>query len=198
MIGTLRYLCNTRSHLAYSVGIVRKFMGKTFASYFALVRDFWDTLKVRLDAEFKILQWREVEVVNCSITLTQTGVDIKMIENPVLDIYIYEETPFSWCYKKKSVVVLSSCETGYIVVSMFTCKTICLMKELYNKENEVVKLVIGNVSAINLANNQIAHGRSKHILWVKENWIWGIATTVSEVGGFEWRIDSLVLKVFLT
>lgn len=38
-----------------------------------------------------------------------------------------------------------------------------LLKELCTKENEVATLMIDNVFALNLANNPIAHGRSKHI-----------------------------------
>lgn len=38
-----------------------------------------------------------------------------------------------------------------------------LMKELCNKENEFVTLMIDNISTINLAKNPNTHGRSKHI-----------------------------------
>lgn len=38
-----------------------------------------------------------------------------------------------------------------------------LLEELDNSEGEVVKLLIYNVFAINLYENPIAHGRSKHI-----------------------------------
>lgn len=79
---------------------------------------------------------------------------------------MYRETLISWCSKKKSVAAFSSYEVEYIVTSMCACQIIWLMnlmKELSNKENEVVTLMIDNVSAINFAKNLIAHGRSRHI-----------------------------------
>ena len=38
-----------------------------------------------------------------------------------------------------------------------------LLKELGSNEGEATTLLVDNVSAINLAKNSIAHGRSKHI-----------------------------------
>lgn len=38
-----------------------------------------------------------------------------------------------------------------------------LLEGLGSSESEDVTLLVDNVSAINLANNPIAHGRSKHI-----------------------------------
>ena len=38
-----------------------------------------------------------------------------------------------------------------------------LLKELSNEESEVVRLMVDNVSIINLSKSLIAHGRSKHI-----------------------------------
>jgi hypothetical protein len=64
------------------------------------------------------------------------------------------------------VVALSSCEVEYIAASLSTCQAIWLknlIEEISQAKIESVKLRIDNVSAINLAKNPIAHGRSKHI-----------------------------------
>ncbi|PNX61424.1 copia-type polyprotein, partial [Trifolium pratense] len=72
----------------------------------------------------------------------------------------------SWCSKKEPVVALSSCEAEYIAASLSTCQAIWLknlIEEISQDKCETVTLKIDNVSAINLAKNPIAHGRSKHI-----------------------------------
>lgn len=81
-------------------------------------------------------------------------------------IFMFNETPISWCSKKEPIVTLSSCEVEYIVALMCMCQVVWLMnllKELDNDEGDVVTLMVDNVSAIIFSKNSIAHGRRKHI-----------------------------------
>ncbi|PNX60888.1 cationic amino acid transporter 1-like protein [Trifolium pratense] len=81
-------------------------------------------------------------------------------------MFFYGGSPISWCSKKEPVVALSSCEAEYIAASLSTCQAIWLknlIEEISQDKCESVTLKIDNVSAINLAKNPIAHGRSKHI-----------------------------------
>jgi hypothetical protein len=64
------------------------------------------------------------------------------------------------------VVALSSCEAEYIAASMGACQALwldSLLSELKLKTEKEMVLMIDNKSAINLARNPVAHGRSKHI-----------------------------------
>ncbi|MCI24002.1 cationic amino acid transporter 1-like, partial [Trifolium medium] len=59
-----------------------------------------------------------------------------------------------------------SCEAEYIAAPLSTCQAIWLknlIEEISQVKCETVTLNVDNVSAINLAKNPIAHGRSKHI-----------------------------------
>lgn len=79
---------------------------------------------------------------------------------------MFDETPTSWCSKKEPVVALSYCEVGFIAYLLCVFQEMWLMnmlKELCNEEEDVVTLMVDNVSVINLDKNPIAHGRSKHI-----------------------------------
>lgn len=81
-------------------------------------------------------------------------------------IFMFGVTPISWCSEKESVVALSSYEAEYIVASLCACQAVWLMnllEELGNNEGGVVTVLVDNVFAINLAKNQIKHGRSNHI-----------------------------------
>jgi hypothetical protein len=81
-------------------------------------------------------------------------------------MFYYGEAPISWCSKKEPVVALSSCEAEYIAASLSTCQAIWLknlVEEISQEKCDSITLKVDNVSAINLAKNPIAHGRSKHI-----------------------------------
>jgi hypothetical protein len=74
--------------------------------------------------------------------------------------------PIAWSSKKESVVALSSCEAEYIAASLCACQAIWLMNlidEMIGEDHGAIEMKIDNVSAINLAKNSIAHGKSKHI-----------------------------------
>jgi hypothetical protein len=74
--------------------------------------------------------------------------------------------PISWSSKKQTVVALSTCEAEYISTCNAACHDIWLQSLLQEMKIDVeheVELMVDNKSAINLAKNSIAHGRSKHI-----------------------------------
>ena len=65
------------------------------------------------------------------------------------------------------MVALSSCEAEYIAACNGACQALwlkSLLEELKLKEEGgALTMMIDNQSAINLAKNPVAHGRSKHI-----------------------------------
>ena len=68
--------------------------------------------------------------------------------------------------RKELVVSLSSCEAEYITVFLCACQAtwmVNLVEEIIGKDHGAITMKINNMSAINLAKNPIAHGRSKYI-----------------------------------
>ena len=71
-----------------------------------------------------------------------------------------------WSSKKQEDVGLSTCESEYMVAASAACQSAwleSLFAELKIQLDSVVQLNMDNKSAICLANNPIAHGRTKHI-----------------------------------
>ncbi|XP_058783543.1 secreted RxLR effector protein 161-like [Vicia villosa] len=167
LIGSLRYLCNTRPNLDFSVEIMSKFMEILKMSHFVAVK--------------RILRYIKGSI-GCGILFPTTDKGIKYNlfsythsnwcknkdDRKSTDEYIFmfRETPISWFSKKKSVVALSSCEAEYIATSLCAWQAVRLMnllKELFSEDGEIVMLMVDNVSAINLAKNPITHERNKYI-----------------------------------
>ena len=72
----------------------------------------------------------------------------------------------SWCSKKQPVVALSTYEAEYIVGALTACQVVWilnLLQDLKIEVNKLLKLMIDNKFAINLAKNSVLHGRSKYI-----------------------------------
>ncbi|CAJ2633078.1 unnamed protein product [Trifolium pratense] len=167
LIGSLRYLCNTRPDLAYSVGIASRFMERPKGSHLIAVKRILRYVKWTInygimfpasdrDKEFKLVGYTDSNWCG----------DHEDRKSTAGYMFFYGGSPISWCSKKEPVVALSSCEAEYIAASLSTCQAIWLknlIEEISQDRCETVTLKIDNVSAINLAKNPIAHGRSKHI-----------------------------------
>ena len=68
--------------------------------------------------------------------------------------------------KKHSIVALSTCDVEYVATSSSFCEAIWLknlFKEFYHPQEESIIIYVDNKSAIELSENPVQHGRSKHI-----------------------------------
>jgi hypothetical protein len=81
-------------------------------------------------------------------------------------VFFMRETTFTWTSKKQSIVVLSTCEAEYIIVTSCVCHAIWLrklMEDLQQKLSKATRIFVDNKSAIALTKNPVHHERSKHI-----------------------------------
>ncbi|GAU49301.1 hypothetical protein TSUD_367130 [Trifolium subterraneum] len=167
LIGSLRYLCNTRPDLAYSVGIVSRFMDRPKSSHLIAVKRILRYVKGTID--YGVLFHASDKKNECKLmgyTNSNWCGDVEDRKSTAGYIFYFGEAPISWCSKKELVVALSSCEAEYIAASLNTSQAIWLknlIEEISLVKCNYVSLKVDNVSAINLAKNPIAHGRSKHI-----------------------------------
>ncbi|KAK2372692.1 putative mitochondrial protein [Trifolium repens] len=166
LVGSLRYLCNTRPDICFAVGMVSRFMSKPKWSYYQaavrILRYIKGTLKHGVLFPFKgktkseLLSYSDSDWCGDRVDRRSTsGYLFKFLGGPI-----------SWCSKKQPVVALSTCEAEYIAGALTACQAVWilnLLQDLKIEVNKPLKLMIDNKSAINLAKNPVLHGRSKHI-----------------------------------
>lgn len=167
MVGSLRYICNTRPDLAYGVGLVSRYMENPGHTHLLAVKRLLRYLKGTLD--FGIMFPAEHDNLRQELmgfSDSDWCGDKSDRKSTTGYIFKFGEAPVSWCSKKQQVVALSSCEAEYIAACMGSCQALwlqTLLEDLKIIGSGPVTLIVDNKSAINLAKNPVAHGRSKHI-----------------------------------
>ncbi|XP_019431392.1 PREDICTED: uncharacterized protein LOC109338575 [Lupinus angustifolius] len=137
MIGSFRYVCNSRPGIAYGVGLVSIFMESPKQSHLCAVKRLLRYLRGTIG--YGIMYPTNSNCSDKSDRKSTTG-----------NVHV------SWCSKKQDVVALSSCEAEYITTNMSTCQVVWLdglMKELRMKIEEKMQLMMDNKSTIKLAMN---------------------------------------------
>jgi Reverse transcriptase (RNA-dependent DNA polymerase)/Integrase core domain/GAG-pre-integrase domain len=166
IVGSLRYLLHTRPDLAYSVGIVSRFMENPKAEHMAAVKHILRYVKgtITLGCCYRRSSKEERNFVGYSDSDMAGDVDDRKSTTGV--IYFLGENVVSWFSRKQKVVALSSCEAEYIAAASAACQGVWLESlrgDLLSQQTQKIKLRIDNKSAISLCKNPVYHDRSKHI-----------------------------------
>ena len=168
IIGSLRYLCNTRPDICQSVGLLSRFMEKPQECHLTAVKRVLRYIKGTIDHGVlmpkKKKNGSDAEVYGYTDSDFSGDQDEK--KSTAGHIFMIEGAPISWSSRKQSIVALSSCEAEYVAASYAACQAAwieMLLEELKIMEPKKIKLFVDNKSAINLANHPMSHGRSKHI-----------------------------------
>jgi hypothetical protein len=166
IIGSLRYLVNTRPDLVYSVGIVSRYMEEPRASHWAAVKQILRYIAGTLNfgciytrsglSEPKLLGFSDSDLAG----------DIDDRKSTSGSVFFVGMNLVTWVSQKQNVVALSSCEAEYIASANAACQGIWLSRllgELLGIQAPKVNLLVDNKSAIALSKNPVHHERSKHI-----------------------------------
>ncbi|KAF2284335.1 hypothetical protein GH714_020616 [Hevea brasiliensis] len=106
VIGSLRYLVHTRPDLAYSVGVMSRYMEAPNTSHLTAVKQILSDSDMAGDIDDR---------------KSTTGV-----------IYFLGNNPITWVSQKQKIVALSSCEAEYIAATAGTCQGVWLGRVLSN------------------------------------------------------------------
>ncbi|RDX93288.1 hypothetical protein CR513_24475, partial [Mucuna pruriens] len=155
IVGCLRYLCNTRPNLSFSVGLIHRFMQEPRQSHLLTIKRILRYVQGTID--FGVLfpkgeDEAEPELIEY-FDLDWCGDKSDKKKSTTGYIFFYGGALISWSSTKEHVVALSSCEGEYIAASKTACQAVWLE----------VQLLVDNKSTIDLARHPTTHGRSKHI-----------------------------------
>ncbi|KAK2443673.1 putative mitochondrial protein [Trifolium repens] len=167
IIGSLRYLCNSRPDISYAVGVVSRFMNMPRKSHLIAAKRVLRYVKGTINygllfpksdaaAQVELIGYSDSDWCGDMIDRRSTSGYVCMLNGASI----------CWSSKKQPVTALSSCEAEYIASTYAAYQLIwleSLMRELKCQLKLPLKLLVDNKSAINLARNPVSHGRSKHI-----------------------------------
>ena len=163
-IGCLRYLMHTRPDMAFSVGILSKFMHSPRESHGKALKQVLRYLKGTCGYGLMFKHRGSQELVGYSDSSHNTDPDDG--RSMTGHLFCLGDTPVTWCSQKQDVVALSSCEAEFMVATEAAKQAIWLqdlMSEITGRKVERTLIRVDNKSAIALAKNPVFHRCSKHI-----------------------------------
>ncbi|KAF2318838.1 hypothetical protein GH714_011074 [Hevea brasiliensis] len=127
IIGSLRYLVNTRPDLAYSVGVVSRYMDTPTVTHMSAVKQILRYVRgtIGMGIVYKKNQEKE-ELVGFSDSDLAGDTDDRKSTSGI--IFFFGESPITWVSHKQRIVALSSCEAEYIAATGGACQGIWLKK----------------------------------------------------------------------
>ena len=164
IVGSLRYLVNSRPDLAYSVGYISRFMEAPTMEHMAAVKRVLRYVAGTLHFGYHYTRKKQAQLVGYSDSDLAGDVDTRKSTTGVF--FFLGNNLITWQSQKQRVVALSSCEAEYIAAATGACQATWLARllaELKGEKASTTTLKIDNQSAIALSKNPVFHDRSKHI-----------------------------------
>lgn len=165
IVGSLRYLVHTRPDLAFSVGVVSRYMEKPTTEHMAAVKHVLRYVSGTLNFGCVYMK-REGGLDLIGYSDSDLAGDMSDRKSTTGVMFFLGPNPISWSSQKQKAVALSSCEAEYISACAAACQGVWLARllaELTRTELKKVALKVDNQSAIALSKNSVYHDRSKHI-----------------------------------
>jgi hypothetical protein len=164
IVGSLRYLVNSRPDLAYSVGYISRFMEAPTTEHLVAVKRVLRYVAGTLQFGCCYQRNKEAQLVGYSDSDLAGDIDTRKSTTGVF--FFLGSNVITWQSQKQRVVALSSCEAEYIAAATAACQGVWLARllaELKGEKTSAIDLKIDNQSAIALSKNSVFHDRSKHI-----------------------------------
>jgi len=166
VIGSLRYLVNTRPDIAFVVGVVSRFMETPSKDHWAAVKHILRYLKGTINFGCKYGRGTDLKPFLIRFSDSDFAGDSEDRKSTTGVVYFFGKNLVTWASQKQKIVALSSCEAEYVAGAAAACQGIWLSRlvgDLMGTKETPVKLLMDNMSAIALSKNPVHHDRSKHI-----------------------------------
>ncbi|XP_074351840.1 secreted RxLR effector protein 161-like [Apium graveolens] len=165
LIGGLRYLVHTRPDIAFSVGIVSRYMESPTTLHMNSVKRILRYVKGKINYGLVYEQGTENYLLS-GYSDSDMGESIEDRKSTGGIVFYLNDSLITWVSQKQKCVALSSCEAEFMAANAAACQGVWLSKLLSQttgKKLDPVVIYIDNKLAIDLTKNAVFHGRSKHI-----------------------------------
>lgn len=165
MVGCLRYLLHTRPDLAFSVGMVSRFMKRPTVMHLKAIKQILRYLKGTVELGLVYTQHGRDEVLVGYTDSDLSGDVVGRRSTGGMTFYLNDNL-ITWCSQKQRTAALSSCESEFMAAIGAAMQGLWLrnlLSELTSTKAKLVTMFVDNNSAIALMKNPVFHGRSKHI-----------------------------------
>lgn len=127
IVGSLRFLCNSRPNLSFSVSLISRFMSNPKKSHLIVAKRLLMYVKGTTDGGILFLVGKQkTDLKLIGFTDSHHGGDPVERKSTSGYIFMLNGSLISWCSKKQAVVTLSSCEAEYITGCYAACQGVWL------------------------------------------------------------------------
>lgn len=165
IVGGLRYLVHTRPDIAFSVGMVSRFMERPTVLHFNAVKKILRYVKGTVEYGLSYRKGAGNYILS-GYSDSDLGGSLEDRRSTGGVVFYLNESLITWVSQKQRCVALSSCEAEFMAATAAACQGVWLRNLLMQVTDEKhcpVIIYVDNKSAIDLARNPVFHGRSKHI-----------------------------------
>lgn len=158
-------MVHTRPDIAYSVGIISRFMERPTTLHLNAAKRILRYVKGTM--EYGLIYAKgSRNYLLCGYSdsdMASNVVDRRSIGGMA---FYLNESLITWVSQRQRCVELSSCEVEFMAATAAACQGVWLrnlLGQITDMKLGAVTIFIDNKSAIDLAKNPVFHGRSKHI-----------------------------------
>lgn len=172
MVGKLIFLTHTRVDIAFAVSIVSRFMNSPQEPHAQAVKRIYRYLRGTSDLALLYRRGEETHLQGKDTQLqvftdADWAADMHDRKSTTGYIFFLRGTPITWNSRKQPTVALSSTESEYMAVTEGAKEAVWLRRllgEIHALDLQAPTTIHGdNQGSLNLAQNPIYHGRTKHI-----------------------------------
>ena len=179
VVGSLQYLCySTRPDINFAVNLLSRYSINPGMKHWLAAKHLLQYLKGTIDygLEFNYSNGisRNSKLEITSYSDSDWGGDLDERKSTTGYFVLLNNNIVSWASKKQSTVALSSAEAEYMAITGTGMEILWIIHfltelELYTQTKPIILYTDSN-SATAIANNDVNHGRTKHID-IKHHWI---------------------------
>jgi len=166
IIGSLRYLVNSRPDIAFAVGVTSRFMEAPDKEHWAMVKRIVRYIAGTIHLGLTYKKNDSSDLYLLGFTDSDHSGDLVHRRSTSGVVFYIGSNLVTWTSQKQKVVTLSSCEAEYVAAAAGACQGVwlcMLLTYLTRTEIQKFRLLVDNMSAIELSKNPVHHDRSKHI-----------------------------------